>query len=53
LQNGRVVKGMMSRLTDAQKKYGDDCPLMVANPKSAVWSPPAGKPAKSVGKNDE
>jgi len=46
-------KEMMSRLAKAQEKYGDDCPLTVANPKPAAWSPPGSKPAKSAGKSGE
>jgi arylsulfatase A-like enzyme len=47
------VNEMMARLAEAQKKYGDDCPLMVAHPKPAAWSPPTGKPVKSAGQNQE
>jgi len=47
------VKEMMSRLAAAQETYGDDCPLTVANPKPAAWSPPTGNPAKSGGQNQE
>jgi arylsulfatase A-like enzyme len=46
------VKEMLSRLAEAQKKYGDDCPLTVANPKPAAWSPPTSKPAQSAGKKE-
>ena len=33
------VKDMMALLARTESQYGDDCPLTVANPKPAEWSP--------------
>ncbi len=34
------VKEMLALLARAQEQYGDTCPLTLANPKPATWSPP-------------
>lgn len=39
------IKKMLERMEKAQKEFGDDCALTVANPKPAAWAPPAEKPA--------
>ena len=39
-QAGRVA-GLMAKLEQWQKHYGDDLPLTSANPKPAEWTPPA------------
>ena len=44
------VKEMLALLTAEQKKCGDTCPLTVANPKSAQWSPPDKLPVAPAGK---
>lgn len=41
------LKEMLTLLADAQKQCGDTCPLTVANPKPAKWSPPAELPGKA------
>ena len=33
------VAEMLARLAAMQKELGDTCPLVVANPKPAAWSP--------------
>ena len=40
------VKEMMAMLAQAQKDCDDQCPLTVANPKPAQWTPPAKLPEK-------
>lgn len=42
------LKEMLALLEKAQKEFDDDCPLTVANPKPAAWSPPEGKPAPAA-----
>jgi arylsulfatase A-like enzyme len=37
------VKKLMARLAAAQKEYNDECPLTVADPKPAEWSPEKAK----------
>ena len=37
------VRDLMSRMEQALKQYGDQCPLTVPNPKPAAWSPPTQK----------
>ena len=46
------VKGMMSKLEASLKASGDDCPLTVANPKPAEWTPPAAKRAAKAAKKE-
>ena len=41
------VKEMLALLADAQKQCGDTCPLTVANPKPAKWTPPDNLPGKA------
>ena len=41
------VKEMLALLAKAQKQCGDTCPLTVANPKPAKWTPPDKLPAKA------
>ena len=40
------LKEMLALLAKAQKKCGDTCPLTVANPKPAKWSPPEKLPTR-------
>jgi arylsulfatase A-like enzyme len=35
------VKELMAQLEKSQREFGDTCPLTVANPKPAQWTPPA------------
>ena len=42
------LKEMLALLAKAQKECSDTCPLMVANPKPAAWSPPEKLPAKKA-----
>lgn len=47
------VKGLMSKLEASLKACGDACPLTVADPKPAEWTPPSGKrPAKAAKKEN-
>lgn len=41
------VKEMMAMLAQAQKQCDDTCPLTVANPKPAKWTPPDKLPTKT------
>ncbi|WP_309710379.1 sulfatase/phosphatase domain-containing protein, partial [Armatimonas sp.] len=40
------IKELMAHLAEAQAQYGDSCELTSANPKHAVWSPPASRKTK-------
>ena len=42
------VKEMLALLAKAQKKCGDTCPLTVADPKPAAWTPPEKLPARKT-----
>ncbi len=42
------VASLMDRLAAAQRDWGDDCPLTVANPAPAAWSPEMAKPAATA-----
>jgi arylsulfatase A-like enzyme len=42
------VKEMLALLANAQQQCGDTCPLTVANPKPAKWTPPDKLPAKKT-----
>ena len=42
------VKEMLALLADAQKQCGDTCPLTIADPKPAKWTPPDKVPAKKA-----
>ena len=42
------VKEMLALLADAQKQCGDTCPLTVADPKPAKWTPAEKPPAKKA-----
>lgn len=42
---GKVAE-MMSRLAAKQREFGDDCPLVSANPLPAAWSPPDQTPKR-------
>ncbi|MCX7043866.1 MAG: sulfatase-like hydrolase/transferase [Candidatus Sumerlaeota bacterium] len=46
-ESAAKVKELMGRMESALKQYGDDCPLSVASPKPAAWSPPPGKSGKN------
>ncbi len=39
------IKKMLASMAKVQKEFGDECPLTVANPKPATWTPPAELPA--------
>ena len=41
------MKELTTQLEKALKDYGDNCPLIVANPQPAAWSPPAVKEPNS------
>ena len=49
-EHAAKVREMLGLLAAAQKQAGDTCPLTVANPKSAKWSPPENLPAQPDGK---
>jgi arylsulfatase A-like enzyme len=42
------VKEMLALLAKAQQKCGDTCPLTVADPKPAKWTPPEKPPGKKA-----
>lgn len=39
------VREMTAMLAEAQKEFGDACPLTVPRPRAADWSPPATRPS--------
>jgi arylsulfatase A-like enzyme len=39
------VEEMMARLAQAQKQWGDTCPLVSPSPASPEWSPPVKEPS--------
>ncbi len=41
--HAKRVEQMLARLREEQKKYGDDLPLTVADPKPSAWAPPKEK----------
>jgi len=43
------LKEMLARLARTQKEFGDECPLTVAKPEPAAWSPPEPQPKKATG----
>ena len=55
-EQAEKIKELLALMAQAQKECGDTCPLTVANPKPAKWTPPAVLPiqkGKGQGKKAE